>query len=104
MGRTKFIFERDIINALMHTHSNREAARYLRISYNHYKKYAETYFDDNGISLFQKHKNQRGSGIKKQYRNYQRTKYPLEDVFAGKFPMYSLRQLKKLKRLSRKPI
>ena len=40
-------------------------ARYLNVSYEHYKKYAKMYKDDSGMSLLEVHKNQQGKGITK---------------------------------------
>jgi hypothetical protein len=48
------------------TKSNRAAARYLSVSFVHYKKYAREYKDEEtGLSLWEKHKNQSGTGIPK---------------------------------------
>ena len=67
---SKIITKEDIIRAQKVTRSNMAAARYLHVSYNHYKKYAKMYKDEEGVSLFDKHKNQSGKGInkKKMYR------------------------------------
>ena len=52
--------------AMAKTKSNRSAARFLNISYEHWKKYAKMYTDqETGKSLFEKHKNQAGKGIPK---------------------------------------
>lgn len=48
------------------TKSNRAAARYLSVSFVHYKKYAREYKDEvSEVSLWEKHKNQSGTGIPK---------------------------------------
>lgn len=63
------IFTRsDIERAMRHTLSNRAAARYLGCSYTHYKIYAKTFTDDNGVTLFDLHKNQQGRGIPKHLK------------------------------------
>ncbi len=51
--------------AMHHTSSNSAAARYLGITFGTYKKYASLYKDINGISLYDKHNNRGGIGIKK---------------------------------------
>ena len=48
-----------IVAAQVNTKSNMAAARYLHVSYQHYKKYAKLY------KLFDGHKNQSGKGIPK---------------------------------------
>jgi hypothetical protein len=64
--RPKPLLKEDVMRAIRHTRSNMAAARYLGVSYQHYKPYAKLYTDDDGISLFDKHKNQCGKGIPKQ--------------------------------------
>lgn len=55
----------DIERAMRVTLSNRAAARYLHVSYPHYRKYATLYKDENGVELYEKHRNQSGKGIPK---------------------------------------
>ena len=50
------------------TRSNRAAARYLNVSYIHYKKWAKLYKNEEDIALFDSHKNQSGKGIPKFLR------------------------------------
>ena len=52
-----------------------EAARWLGISYNTYKKYAKTY------GIFEQHLNKEGFGIKKGFGKY---RIPVDDVITGK--------------------
>ena len=53
MGRAaKILSKEDCLRAMKMTRSNRAAARYLHVSYNHYKKYAKMY------DLFEQNKNQ----------------------------------------------
>lgn len=55
-----------ILSAMSRTKSNRAAARYLSVSFVHYKKYAREYKDEiSEVSLWEKHKNQSGTGIPK---------------------------------------
>ena len=48
---SKILTKEDILRAQKMTRSNMAAARYLHCSYNHYKKYAKMYKNDEGISL-----------------------------------------------------
>jgi hypothetical protein len=78
----------DIERAMAMTKSNRAAARYLHCSYIHYKKWAKNFTDDNGILLFDKHKNQSGKGISKFLTN--KGKEPaLKDIIEGRVPIDS---------------
>lgn len=66
MPKSKFLSKDMILSAMSRTKSNRAAARYLSVSFVHYKKYAKVYTDEEtGVSLYQKHMNQSGSGIPK---------------------------------------
>ena len=66
MTKTKFLSKDMILSAMSRTKSNRAAARYLSVSFVHYKKYAREYKDEtSGVSLWEKHKNQSGTGIPK---------------------------------------
>lgn len=69
------------------TRSNAAAARYLRVSYNHYKKYAKLYKDEqSGLSLLELHKNQAGKGIPKFLINGGKEP-PLMDLIEGRLPV-----------------
>jgi len=55
-----------IRNAMSHTQSNFQAARYLNVTIETYRKYAKLYMDrDSGKTLYELHKNNSGKGIKK---------------------------------------
>jgi hypothetical protein len=55
-----------VLAAMAKTKSNKAAARYLGVSYIHYKRLAKFYIDENtGQSLFESHLNQAGVGIPK---------------------------------------
>ena len=55
-----------VLAAMAKTKSNKAAARYLGVSYIHYKKWAKFYKnEDTGQSLFESHLNQSGVGIPK---------------------------------------
>ena len=59
MPKPKPLSKEMIVAAQANTKSNMAAARYLHVSYQHYKKYAKLY------KLFDSHKNQSGKGIPK---------------------------------------
>ena len=55
-----------IRNAMKHTQSNFQAARYLNMSIETYRKYAKLYVDqESGKTLYDLHKNNSGKGINK---------------------------------------
>lgn len=54
---------------MRHTRSNRAAARYLGVSYQHFKPYAKMFVDEKtNLSLFDEHLNQCGKGIPKHLK------------------------------------
>ena len=59
MPKPKPLSKEMIVAAQANTKSNMAAARYLHVSYQHYKRYAKLY------NLFENHKNQSGKGIPK---------------------------------------
>ena len=63
MPNPKPLSKEQIVAAQAKTKSNMSAARYLHVSYTHYKKYAKMY------KLFESHKNQSGKGIPKFLKN-----------------------------------
>jgi hypothetical protein len=66
MPAPKPLSKEDILRAIRHTKSNRAAARYLGVSYQHYKPYAKLFKDEEtGLNLFEVHLNQSGKGIPK---------------------------------------
>ena len=65
MPKARPLTKESIISAMDKTKSVRAAARYLNCSYQHIKKWMKLYVDENGISLFDAHKNQSGKGIPK---------------------------------------
>ena len=55
-----------IRNAMKHTQSNFQAARYLNVTIETYRKYARLYMDqESGKTLYELHKNNSGKGIKR---------------------------------------
>ena len=62
----KIITKEQLLHAQKMTKSNMSAARFLGISYEHYKRYAKSYTDEEtGKTLFDKHLNPMGKGIRK---------------------------------------
>ena len=74
-GRRKVLTKNSILRAQQDTKLAMEAARWLEVSYNTYKKWAK-YYD-----VFEQHKNQKGVGIKKGWASY---RIPLEEIINGK--------------------
>ena len=65
-GRPRKILTRgDVERAIAMTKSNKAAARYLHVSFPHYKQYALMYKNDEGVTLYETHLNQSGKGIPK---------------------------------------
>ena len=84
---SKIITKEDILRAQKVTRSNMAAARYLHVSFTHYKKYAKTYTDEqSGSSLFELHKNQAGKGIPKFLSNGGKEP-PIIDLIEGRVPV-----------------
>jgi hypothetical protein len=79
------LLQRDIERAQSMTHSGEEAARYLNVNYETYKKYAKRY------GLFEQHKNKAGRGIARPKR---RGLFGLDEILAGKHPTYNRTKLK----------
>ena len=83
MPAAKFISKDDCLRAMDNTKSNRGAARFLRCSFVHYKKYARTYVNDQGVTLWEVHKNPAGIGIPKYLPNKGK-QAPLKELIEGK--------------------
>jgi len=83
---SKILTKEDILRAMKMTRSNLAAARYLHVSYNHYKKYAKMYKNDEEVTLLEAHKNQSGSGIPK-FALKGSSKIPLMDLLEGRVPI-----------------
>ena len=92
-GKRFVMTKRIIEDAISNTKSNSEAARWLEVTYNTYKKWAKYY------GIFEQHKNQSGVGVKRTRIN---TKYKLDDILEGKYPDYPKYQLKR--RLKTSPV
>tara|TARA_B100000085_G_scaffold285632_1_gene322618 strand:- start:2878 stop:3507 length:630 start_codon:yes stop_codon:yes gene_type:complete len=83
---SKILSKEDILRAQKMTRSNMAAARYLHVSYNHYKKYAKMYKNDEGVTLLDSHMNQEGKGIPKFLTNGGKEP-PLIDLIEGRIPV-----------------
>ena len=82
----KILSKEDLLRAMKMTRSNRAAARYLHVSYNHYKKYAKLYTNEDGVTLLEAHKNQAGKGIPKFLLNGHK-EAPIMDLIEGRVPV-----------------
>lgn len=99
MPKAKFLSKEDCLRAMANTRSNRGAARFLRCSFVHYKKFAKTYTDEeSGLSLWEVHKNQSGTGIPKFLPNKGK-EAPLKDLIEGKLAVESFEPAKIKQRL-----
>jgi hypothetical protein len=99
MPQAKFLSKEDCLRAMANTRSNRGAARFLRCSFVHYKKFAKTYTDEEtGQSLWEVHKNQSGTGIPKFLPNKGK-EAPLKDLIEGKLAVESFEPAKIKQRL-----
>ena len=85
-GKRIVITERMAIRAIENTKSNAEAARWIGVAFNTYKKYAKMY------GLWEQHKNQAGVGVKKGWSTY---KISMEDIFKGRKVNYTISVLKR---------
>lgn len=83
----KILLRNEIEEAQRHTSSNMAAARWLKVSYDTYRKYAKLY------GLFDGHLNPTGVGVEKGFAK-RPTSIPLREILAGKHPKYSLAKLK----------
>jgi hypothetical protein len=69
MPKAKHLSKDQIVTAMNKTKSVRAAARYLNVSYIHMKKWMKFYKNEDGLTLFESHKNQSGKGIPKFLSN-----------------------------------
>ena len=74
MPKAKPLSKEQILAAQAKTKSNMAAARYLHVSYQHYKKWAKLY------KLYDNHKNQSGKGIPKFLRGPKKMPHMLEII------------------------
>jgi hypothetical protein len=81
MAASKPLSKQDILRAMRVTKSNMAASRYLNVSYNHYRKYAKSYFDGDK-TLFELHLNESGKGIPK-FQKHARRKPDINKILSG---------------------
>lgn len=87
MARPKPLTKEQIQLAMRMTKSNKAAARYLNVSYIHYKGWAKQYVEfEGGRSLFEIHKNQSGKGIPKFWANHpdKKSQRDVLDIIEGR--------------------
>ena len=74
MAAPKPLSKEQIVAAQAKTLSNMAAARYLHVSYQHYKKWAKLY------KLFESHKNQAGVGVPKFLKGSKKMPHMVEII------------------------
>lgn len=85
-GKRFVLTKNKILESQTQTKSNSEAARWLGVSYNTYKKWADYY------NVFDQHLNQKGIGVKKGWAV---SRIPVDDIISGKRGKgYSISQFK----------
>ena len=84
MANTRKIITKDmVLRAMKHTKSNMAAARFLGVSYTHFKIHAKNYKNEEGKTLFDVHLNRQGKGISKHiYKRKDLT--PIHDILEGR--------------------
>lgn len=95
-GRTAYdLPESDIRYAMANTKSNAEAARFLKVSFTTYKKYAKMYLDSKtGKTLYDLHTNQAGIGIPKDSTKATAGTYAIDKILRGEYPNYPVWKLR----------
>ena len=83
---SKILTREDIERAIRMTKSNKAAARYLHVSFPHYKTYARLYKNDDGVTLYESHLNQSGKGIPK-FLTTKGQEIPLQGILDGSIPI-----------------
>ena len=66
--KIKYLSKDRILESIQKTNSLTKASELLNVSFPTFRKYAKRYKDKDGISLFEKYKNQGGKGINKRKR------------------------------------
>ena len=97
---SKILLKEDIERAIKMTKSNKAAARYLHVSFPHYKQYAKLFKNEDGVTLYDSHLNQSGKGIPK-FLSGKGKEPSLEGIINGTVPVEHFKPEKiKLKLLS----
>ena len=92
MRKRRPLLQAEVELAISKTQSAKAASRFLGVSYNTFKKYAQMYTNEKGETLFDGCKNPTGKGIK-HVVDYDK-KYELDEILAGKYPQYKDWRLK----------
>jgi hypothetical protein len=89
-GRSAFnLSESDVRYAIDNTKSNAEAARFMKVSFTTWKKYAKMYTDaETGKTLYDMHTNIAGVGISKRAPRASAGPYQIDEILQGKYPKY----------------
>jgi len=83
----KILTKEDVLLAQSKTRSNRAAARFLHVSFGHYKKYSTLYRDEKtGKTLHEIHANPSGKGIPK-FLTVDGKEPALWDILEGRIPV-----------------
>ena len=83
------------VYAIANTKSNAEAARFLKVSFTTWKKYAKMYVDSaTGKTLYDLHTNQAGLGITKDSVRANAGLYSIDRLLEGKHPNYPVWKLR----------
>lgn len=93
----RILSKEDILRAMKHTRSNRAAARYLAVTYFHYRQYAQLY-KEGDRTLYEIHANPSGKGIPKLQRGVSHEP-PLMDILEGRIPTEHYTPLKLKERI-----
>lgn len=90
IGRSSFnLSETEIRYAIENTKSNAEAARFMKVSFTTWKKYAKMYIDsETGETLYDLHTNQAGKGIIKEVQKANRGRHSIDEILKGNIPSY----------------
>ena len=87
--------ESDVRYAIANTKSNAEAARFMKISFTTWKKYAKMYIDSaTGKTLYDLHTNQAGVGITKDTTKATASVYTIDKILQGEYPKYPVWKLR----------
>lgn len=88
MSKRKDLTKEQVLLAMKHTKSNKAAAKWMRVSYMHWKMWAKRYHEfEGGRTLYEVHKNQAGKGIPKHNAGYafEKNTWSVEDILEGKY-------------------
>jgi len=92
MTQPYYLTEAEIKYAMAHTKSNAEAARYLGISIDAWKRYSKVYFDPvTNLSLYDLHRDNKANRVRTGQGKF---KTDINEILEGKHPGYDVRRLK----------